>query len=90
MKNNIYVLFNQLTLRYEGTFESPTDASAAVTLHRQLSKHPDYDKMELCRIASIDISTGVVEAEKAPVRIQKMEVIQNSEPPINKIEEKME
>jgi len=85
MKNNIYTLFNGLTLRYEGTFESPTDASASVTLLRQMGKHPDYDKLELCRVASIDIETGLVTAEKVPIRIHKQEVL-NCETPIQEIE----
>lgn len=85
MKNNIYTLFNGLTLRYEGTFESPTDASASVTLLRQMGKHPDYDKLELCRVASIDIETGLVEPEITAVRIQKQNVVV-SEKPIDDIE----
>ena len=88
MKNNIYTLFNGLTLRYEGTFESPTDASAAVTLLRQMGKHPDYDKLELCRVASIDIESGLVTAESVPVRVQKQQT-SNFEKPIDEIEHNM-
>ena len=85
MKNNIYTLFNGLTLRYEGTFESPTDASASVTLMRQMGTHPDYDKLELCRVASIDIESGFVTAEQVPMRVQKQEVLK-CETPIQDIE----
>lgn len=88
MKNNIYTLFNGLTLRYEGTFESPTDASASVTLLRQMGKHPDYDKLELCRVASIDIETGLVVPETTAIRVQKQNVVV-SEKPIDDIENTM-
>lgn len=88
MKNNIYTLFNGLTLRYEGTFESPTDASASVNLLRSMGNHPDYDKLELCRVANIDIETGLVEPEKVPVRVQKQNVVV-SEKPIEDIENVM-
>ena len=90
MKNNIYALFNNLTLRYEGTFESPTDASASVAIHRQLSKYPDYDKLELCRVASIDIATGIVTAEQAPIRVQKMTDSPKTDSPIESIEERIQ
>lgn len=88
MKNNIYTLFNGLTLRYEGTFESPTDACASVTLQRQMGKHPDYEKLELCRVASIDIEKGLVVPETTPIRIQKQNIVV-SEKPIDDIENVM-
>ena len=67
MKDYIYCLYNKLANRYEGIMSFPSDSMA---LHR-LGKSPQMDKevYELCRIGSIEIETGVLIAEKAPVRL---------------------
>lgn len=67
MKDYIYCLYNKLANRYEGIMSFPSDSMA---LHR-LGKNPNLDKDEydLCRIGCIDISTGVISSESAPVRL---------------------
>lgn len=50
-----------------------------------MGKHPDYDKLELCRVASIDIETGLVVPETTAIRVQKQNVVV-SEKPIDDIE----
>lgn len=67
MKDYIYCLYNKLANRYEGIMSFPSDSMA---LHR-LGTSPNMDKKvyDLCRIGSIEIETGVIVAEKAPVRL---------------------
>lgn len=64
MKNYVYVIFNNLSARYESVMSFPSDSMA---LHR-LSSNIDKKEYSLCRVGSIDIETGVVEA-CAPVRL---------------------
>lgn len=64
MKNYVYVLFNKLSCRYESVMSFPSDSMA---LHR-LNSNVDKAEYELCRVGSIDIETGVVNAEN-PVRL---------------------
>lgn len=54
MKNYIYVLFNTLSKRYESVMSFPSDSMA---LHR-LGTNIDIKEYTLCRVGSIDISTG--------------------------------
>lgn len=64
MEDYLYVLFNTLSKRYEGVMQFASDGMA---LHRLTSKvdHKEYD---LCRIGSINLSTGEVKPE-SPVRL---------------------
>lgn len=64
MKNYIYVMFNNLSNRYESVMSFPSDAMA---LHR-LSTNVDKKEYSLCRIGSINIETGEVISE-LPVRL---------------------
>lgn len=70
MKNNIYVLYNNLSKRYGDVICSPTDEFCRQVVQKGLSS-PDINLLEyeLCRIGSIDIETGVLESFGAPVRI---------------------
>ena len=72
MKDYLYVLFNTLSKRYEGVMQFASDGMA---LHR-LSSKVDRNEYELCRIGSIDLSTGEVLPE-APVRLiwEKEEIL---------------
>lgn len=64
MKNYVYVMFNKLSNRYESVMSFPSDGMA---LHR-LDRAVDKSEYDLCRIGSINIETGVLEAEP-PVRL---------------------
>ncbi len=64
MKNYIYVIYNNLSNRYESVMSFPSDAMA---LHR-LSSNVDKKEYSLCRIGSINIETGEVISE-LPVRL---------------------
>lgn len=72
MKNNLYVLYNNLSKRYGDVFCSPTDEFASRQL-AQLFNHQSggltRGETELCRVGAIDIEDGVVIALNAPVRI---------------------
>lgn len=65
MKNYVYVLFNTLSKRYESVMSFPSDSMA---LHRLSSGGIDKKEFEICRVGSISIETGVLEAA-APVRL---------------------
>lgn len=64
MVNYVYVLFNKLSARYESVMSFPSDGMA---LHR-LSGNVDKAEYELCRVGSISIEDGTIEA-CAPVRL---------------------
>ena len=64
MKNYVYVIFNNLSNRYESVMSFPSDGMA---LHR-LNKNIDTKEYSLCRIGSIDIETGIIEP-CPPVRL---------------------
>lgn len=68
MKNNLYCIYNKLSQRYGDCYCFASDALAV----RRLPMAPMYkgviDEIEICRVASIDIETGLVTSE-APVRI---------------------
>lgn len=64
MKNYVYVMFNKLSGRYESIMSFASDGMA---LHR-LERNVDKSEYDVCRIGTIDISTGVIEPE-APVRL---------------------
>lgn len=76
MKNYVYVLFNNLSKRYESVMSFPSDAMA---LHR-LSGNIDKKEYDICRIGSIDIESGEMVAE-SPVHLiwNEEEVLPKSE-----------
>lgn len=73
MKNNLYTLYNKLSLRYGEVMTYPTDSFASMAISR-IASNPqaniDLSEIEVCRIGSIDIETGVIIPEVAPVRIE--------------------
>lgn len=72
MKNNVYVLYNVLSKRYGDVFCSPTDEFAARQIAYMFANNSSNfirGETELCRVGSIDIENGVVDALSAPVRI---------------------
>lgn len=64
MKNYVYVMFNNLSNRYESVMSFPSDAMA---LHR-LGNNVDKKEYSLCRVGSINIETGELISE-LPVRL---------------------
>lgn len=85
---NIYCIFNQLENSYQSVFNSETDLKARITFSRVSEKSPDYQFMELCKIAEFDEKTGMVKATTAPVRLDKYIVA--SQVPIDDINKEIE
>lgn len=72
MKNNLYTLYNKLSLRYGEVMTYPTDSFASMAISKVASNpqaNLDLSEIDVCRIGSIDIETGVITPEVAPVRI---------------------
>lgn len=73
MKNNLYTFYNKLSLRYGDVRCFPTDSFASMAIYK-IAKNPqsnlDLSEIEVCRIGSIDVETGVITPEVAPVRIE--------------------
>lgn len=73
MKNNLYTLYNKLSLRYGEVMTYPTDSFASAMISK-VAANPqaklDLSEIDVCRIGSIDIETGVITPESAPVRIE--------------------
>lgn len=73
MKNNLYTLYNKLSLRYGEVRVFPTDSFASMAISKVASDpqaNLDLSEIDVCRIGSIDIETGVITPEPAPVRIE--------------------
>lgn len=68
MKNNIYVLYNNLSGRYGDVMAYPSDGFALQRLKPVLEQQKLLSETELCRIGTIDIETGVAKTT-APVRL---------------------
>lgn len=87
MKNNIYVLYNNLSKRYGDVISSPTDEYCRQKIQNSLMSNKDINLLEyeLCRIGSINIETGVLESFGAPVRIDWLVNSNNSELNIDKM-----
>ena len=61
MKNEIFCLYNSLSLRYGDCFVFPTAGFAkARVLELAKSKRIDLSENELCRVGSIDVATGII------------------------------
>ena len=73
MKNNLYTLYNKLSLRYGEVMTYPTDSFASMAISK-VAANPQANlhlsEIDVCRIGSIDIETGVITPEVAPVRIE--------------------
>lgn len=72
MKNNVYVLYNTLSKRYGDVFCSPTDEFASRQIAYMFVNNSSNfirGETELCRVGTIDIENGVVDALEAPVRV---------------------
>lgn len=61
MKNEIFCLYNSLSLRYGDCFVFPTAGFAkARVLELAKAKRIDLNENELCRVGSIDVETGII------------------------------
>lgn len=73
MKNNLYTIYNKLSLRYGEVMTYPTDSFASMAISK-IASNPqanlDLSEIDVCRVGSIDIETGVITPESAPVRIE--------------------
>lgn len=63
MRNNLYVLLNNLSCRYGDVYVFPTDAFAVsrLTTYLRDGQKLDLKEFNLFRCGSIDITTGMVE-----------------------------
>lgn len=68
MVNQIYVIYNKLSNRYGNVFSFETDAICRSRLGSKEAKF-NHDELEVCKVGTIDISTGVVES-LPPERIE--------------------
>ena len=67
MLNNVYVLYNNLAKRYNDVFAYPTDEFAAARL-REAYPAPRLEELELCRVGTYSLETGIFETH-APIRV---------------------
>lgn len=69
MNNEVFCIYNKLSLRYGDCFVFPTAGFAkARVAELAKSKRIDLAENELCRVGSIDVSTGLI-TPCAPERI---------------------
>lgn len=74
MLNNVYVVYNRLSCRYGDVLAFPTDSFAITRCCREFQRSGiDLSEVELCRIGAIDVETGLLRADSAPVRIPLIE-----------------
>lgn len=69
MKNEVFCLYNSLSLRYGDCFVFPTAGFAKARVNELAkAKRIDLSENELCRVGTIDVSTGLI-TPCAPERI---------------------
>lgn len=87
MKNNLYVIYNNLSKRYGDVIASPTDEYCRQVVQRGLTSNQDVNLLEyeLCRVGSINVETGVIESFGAPVRIDWVVGVTNSKIDVDKM-----
>lgn len=85
MKDNIYCIYDRLSLRYGSVFSSPSDATASRQFYAmfQQSGQP-IDDYELCACGTVEIATGIM-SFKGTERVPYQDYIHK---PIIKAEEK--
>lgn len=73
MENVCFTFYNRLSRRYGDVFCYPTEEFAKARIFEML-KNPqsqiNFDEVELCKIGTIDVDTGVISPLGAPVRIE--------------------
>lgn len=87
MKNNLYVIYNNLSKRYGDVIASPTDEYCRQVVQRSLTSNQDINLLEyeLCRVGSIDVETGVIESFGAPIRIDWLVNLEKNNINVDKI-----
>lgn len=65
MKDEVYVIYNKLSNRYESVFSFPTDA---VCIHHMQQGKYKRDEYDICKIGSINITDGTLSPIN-PVRL---------------------
>lgn len=77
MKNEIFCLYNSLSLRYGECFVFPTIGFAkARVIDLAKAKRIDLSESELCRVGSIDISSGIItpcSPERIPIEVPSVD-----------------
>lgn len=72
MKNNVYVVYDSVGLRYGQMYAFPTDGFAQLELRPMLlgrdNNVSNLKRYEICRVGEIDIETGVL-TPCSPVRL---------------------
>lgn len=73
MTDNIYCVYDRLSIRYGSVFSSPTDATASRQFVSMFNQTPEViNDYELCAIGRLDIATGKMTSLDL-VRIDYME-----------------
>ena len=68
MENQLYVIYNKLSNRYEGVFTYPTDAVCRARIGNPDAKF-NFDELEVCKVGTVDVLSGVI-TPSAPVRLE--------------------
>lgn len=72
MKNNVYVVYDSIGLRYGQMYAFPTDGFAQLELRPMLlgrdNNQANLKRYEICRVGEIDIENGIL-SPCAPVRL---------------------
>lgn len=72
MKNNLYVLFNKLAMRYGDVVNYPTDSFAVNRLTKIMEKPESgliKEETILFKVGSIDLENGLMDALPAPIPV---------------------
>lgn len=67
MENQLYVFYNTLSKRYGDVVAYPSDGFMLHVIQPKIAKE-DLAVLEMCRIGSINIDTGVI-TPSSPVRV---------------------
>lgn len=69
MTNNLYSIYNRLSLRYGEVTSFASDSVAVKRIAFNDIYRGILDEIEICRVGKMDIETGLVTPEPAPIRI---------------------
>lgn len=83
MHNELFVMYNRLSMRYTDVFTSPNRVTAAM---RMRDAGISSDEFELCALGTIDVSTGAVTLNSGLVRCPALGKDENPLDFMNKVE----
>lgn len=86
MHDTIYIIFDRLSGRYGNVFSSASDATAERQFKSLFKDGKGMSDFDLCKVASFDLTTGVVDTFGSVTRI---EISKDSEVPIDSINNKL-